>query len=547
MSHGDSSRVLPYSSSEEAAASGEPASSIDRRLETGLVLVWLIPLGVLASIALFHSLSWRMQLDTPLAHYSAFMHAEYGARPYADVFEISFPGTVLVHLGITKLVGYGDFGFMAVNFVWFLALCGVTWSFLEPFGRLIRVAVLVMFGSTYFGYGQEMPLQRDCILILPVVLALWLLTAAKLEPRLRRVAIGTLLGIAATIKPHAAIAFLPVLNYDLRQLPPSGRSAVLRLARVGLSYGAGFVVPFLFMFAWLGANGGFGAWLEMSREYLPLYLSLSDRHTVIPEGTRFWYLFQNDNAFGANFEWCFATGVGMLVAFTRTATGTRKREVVLLVALEALAFAIYPSLSGQYWDYHFVPLVFFMCVLCSFCLLPAAESAPTAERLFPKLALIFSLVTACHFAEETLGWLKGEPCPAPGDGMVDDAASYLKARLQPGDTVQPLDWTDGAAHAMLIARARLATRFMYDYHFYHHVSKPFVHELRRRFLSEFEAAKPRFVLDWHIRKLPSGDDTTTEFPQFRELLARDYQIVRSNDTYRVYERLPLAEHARVAR
>ena len=51
--------------------------------------------------------------------------------------------------------------------------------------------------------------------------------------------------------------------------------------------------------------------------------------------------------------------------------------------------------------------------------------------------------------------------------MPDDeiAAFLLAADLQPGDTVLPVDWTEGAVHAMLIAKALPASPFIYDYYF----------------------------------------------------------------------------------
>jgi hypothetical protein len=128
---------------------------------------------------------------------------------------------------------------------------------------------------------------------------------------------------------------------------------------------------------------------------------------------------------------------------------------------------------------------------------------------------------------------------------VDEIASYLRAHLAPGDTVQPLDWTGGAVHAMLIARAPIATPFVYDFYFYHHVSNPFIQRLRARFMAAMRAAPPRFVIQIETQKpWPGGADTTREFPELQALLATDYTVASRGDGYQILERVTTAPAAR---
>ena len=121
---------------------------------------------------------------------------------------------------------------------------------------------------------------------------------------------------------------------------------------------------------------------------------------------------------------------------------------------------------------------------------------------------------------------------------MDEIAAWLTERLEPGDTVQPLDWTGGSVHAMLLAKARLATRFLHDYEFYHHVSTPYVQELRTSFLSQFEDAAPRFVIEVFDASKPwvSGLDTSRSFPELEAVLRTDYSVAFAGDGYRIYER-----------
>lgn len=104
--------------------------------------------------------------------------------------------------------------------------------------------------------------------------------------------------------------------------------------------------------------------------------------------------------------------------------------------------------------------------------------------------------------------------------------------------MQPLDWTGGALHALLSARAAPATSFVYDIQFYHHVSSPYIQELRRRFITELTAARPRFIveIDDASKPWPEGPDTTHSFPALRSILARDYQVALRGAGYTIDER-----------
>ena len=104
--------------------------------------------------------------------------------------------------------------------------------------------------------------------------------------------------------------------------------------------------------------------------------------------------------------------------------------------------------------------------------------------------------------------------------------------------MQPLDWTGGAVHAMLIARARPATEFIYDFHFYHHVSNPYIQELRRRFLAEMRSAKPRFVIQFtsDVKPWPNGSDTSRQFPELQQYLEANYLPCQKTPDYVLWER-----------
>ena len=89
------------------------------------------------------------------------------------------------------------------------------------------------------------------------------------------------------------------------------------------------------------------------------------------------------------------------------------------------------------------------------------------------------------------------------------------------------------AWAMLISEAVVATPYVYDYHFYHHVSEPYIRELRRRFMRRLVKEPPRFVIDVTAKPTVGGEDTTTEFPELSELIERRYSVAHAGDGFRI--------------
>jgi hypothetical protein len=120
--------------------------------------------------------------------------------------------------------------------------------------------------------------------------------------------------------------------------------------------------------------------------------------------------------------------------------------------------------------------------------------------------------------------------------VPDAVADYLKAHLVTGDRVQPLDWTGGAVHGMLMANALPATRFLYDFHFYHHVNTPVIRRIRKEFLSALEATPPRFLIDTMGQVRPHGPGTSETFAELERWRADHYHVVESKSGYRIWER-----------
>ncbi len=213
-----------------------------------------------------------------------------------------------------------------------------------------------------------------------------------------------------------------------------------------------------------------------------------------------------------------------------------------------LGYAVYPALAGQFWDYHYMPLAYFCSISVGLCFFRSPQPAKSRFVQIMKQTLLLLIVVITLRVQLPLGTdvrsllshrRSGPEAYAPKQGRVDEMAGWLKDRLRPGDTVQPLDWVSGSIHAMLLAEAKLATQFMFDYTFYIHVSSPVVLGLRQSFMSQLREASPRFIIEVVAEYKPwvSGIDTTREFDALHHFLDDYYTVAYEGDGYLIHERM----------
>jgi len=124
------------------------------------------------------------------------------------------------------------------------------------------------------------------------------------------------------------------------------------------------------------------------------------------------------------------------------------------------------------------------------------------------------------------------------DGRVARIERVLAEVVRPGETVQPLDWTAGTLHAMLRREIRIATPFLYDYHFYHHVETAAIKGLRERFLNAMTANPPAVIVEVRgdLKPQVSGVGTTTDFPELNQILSTKYVVIYDESDFRILRR-----------
>jgi hypothetical protein len=498
----------------------------------------LVVLAATLVVSAASSLRWPYVHDSPLMLYAGWRLAQ-GYVPYRDLFDMNMPGTYFVMWMLGSVFGWSHTGFRVGDLLGVATIALATFVWLRRFGGLAALAASLLFPLWYLAAGPSTSMQREFLALVPLSVAL-AVGESSLPAAVRAVAAGLLWGVAALIKPQFLLIALVPMIYLVRSIPHSENRV-----RIATLMAAGVVAPFAAAFGFLAWRGGLDAFLDIAFNYWPLYTHLTGNHQSIAGSERLMYLTKST----MNGLWnpCVPLATAGLLAVIR-----EKKYAATAWTIVAMlpATAVYPALSGQFWPYHWLPFQYVLLCAAALNLFAAASMRWTAAVLLRTAAAASTLILVGATAMTALGGeLAGMPTNdvvrsrARAQGVPREIAEFLRDHLRAGDLVQPLDWTGGAVHGMLDARAPLATRFMYDFHFYHHVDTPYTKRLRREFLRALATGRPRFVIQvFDGRPWPSGPGTTHEFPMLQQMLESDYRVVREGETYRILERtLPGAE------
>jgi hypothetical protein len=100
--------------------------------------------------------------------------------------------------------------------------------------------------------------------------------------------------------------------------------------------------------------------------------------------------------------------------------------------------------------------------------------------------------------------------------------------------VQVLDTTEGGIHALLRLRVRQPSRFLYDFHFYHDVSDPYVRALRAELMEALRRRPPVAVVEFVPGWPEGGYERVASFPELARWLQDGYRVLEEGDGYRLY-------------
>jgi hypothetical protein len=512
-----------------------------------LLTAFLIALLALTALFVF---TWRYYHDLPIFLYISLLIDKFGVVPYRDLYEYNMPGTYFACLLIGKVTGYSEMGVRILDYVLVAVMIVLGGIWMRKLNLWAGLMGGVAWALAYFTLGPTAMIQREYMMLLPILAGLAAYTTIPAEQSVTRMFVtGLLLGSAATIKPQGFVGVLPIAWIEWQaaasESDPSVKRRLSALRRNLLWLGIGFLSPIAAMFLYLGINGALPSFFEIIFNYLPLFAQMDINHQTVSGVRRIYSVVLEFVKLGGYGIWLAPALWGAYLIQQTADLPAEKKRYSMLLTVYVIAFAVYPVFSGQFFPQHWLIFAFFLFQAAFVCLTVKIPSPSAVLRWLPAGLLMIASLTLVR--PDTLNnlWLltvKHELPAAnnPKEGRVDEIAAFLKTNLRPGDIVQPIDWVGGAVHAMLMVRVKMATPFIYDEYFYHHVNNPYVQTLRQRFVEDLERTRPRFVIEVYDDgpfSEPTGPNTSRDFPELRAFLAENYSVVQEGQGYRIYELL----------
>jgi hypothetical protein len=471
------------------------------------VVVCLVAMGTAALTLTGASLRWPLIGDATILHYVAARVLD-GAVPYRDLFDMNLPGTYLVHIAGIWLLGYGDGAFRVLDLtVLGLTLVGITLS-LARFGWVASATASLLFWLYHLTAGAPSALQRDYLQCMPLA---GMTACMALHARSRGIAwlvtAGGMLGLAASVKP-LPLVLAPVLLLLTWVEGTAGRWRRVFALAAGMAAAGGAVLT------WVSAAGGLAAFLDIVTRYLPLYAD-HFRAPVVEILTR-------PAVIGLT-PWAAA---GALLLWR-----TRRFDHTAVVLVAGLFFGIVSLVTqGKNFGYHSYPFVLFAVMLGS-----AGLAAALDRRRWAPVAIGLLLLTNAGLARRGLRYFDASQV-ARDRARVDAVAALVKPVLDRGRTVQMFDETVAGLQVLYVLHAPPATRFLNDFHFFHHEEHPYIQGLRRELLDQLRASRPGMVVVFRTgQPMPLGGlDRIKRFPEVAAWVADGYRLSHEGDVFRVY-------------
>jgi hypothetical protein len=476
--------------------------------------------AALLAYLVWGSRAWPLIHDAPLMHYIAWL-IDRGAVPYRDAFDMNFPGVYLLHWGVLHFGSAGDADWRLFDLGWLAATCVLLVLYCRHVGDgWSALAAALLFGLYHLSGGAWHAGQRDFLLCAFLLLGAWGVARGTEHGGAGPLLGGGLaLGAAMMLKPHAALywGLCAVIAARDRSGP---RSA---LGSAGLVVAAGLVVPAA-VFGWLAWRGGLRSFLEGFTGYvIPLYSQVGR--------AALWQAIEG-HAFGRSLV-VLGVILAVLALFTPPLHQPAYKGLALAGVLYGVAHFV---IQGKGWEYQLYPLVLFGCALAPAAVLSwRGPGWPRLLDLFGARRLLALAVWALLVV--VLGVKGVEALDAPWIGekarRVAAITRDLAPLVPPGGTVQVMDTTGGGIHALLRLELRQPTRFIYDFHFFHHGADARIEALRTEFRAGLESARPAAVVVLEDSWPVPGYGRLEEFPALQQWLT-SYQLTVEGAGYRIY-------------
>jgi len=500
-----------------------------------------ILLGIFLIVQAAYSLHWPIAHDEAPLFYETFLMRSEGRFPYRDIFDFQMPGSYIAYNIIGILSNFSPLRIRIIDLALLAALIFITYRAMQSYGKITAITAGILFGLKYLQGGPSLSLQREYLILIFLSLILLVGMHDSLTPK-HRLTLGLLFGLSAVIKPHAGSGLIPFLIFDIIDLIKHSNLTLLKASIKSLIPAAiGVAIPIILIGLWLALNHALTPFIDIAKNYWPLYAQINGQMEITTTDGRFSFLLSQLWKLGGNGLWLIPAAFGLYLK--------QNKQTYLLASLSFI-YAIYPALSGQFFPYHYIPFTYFIILLASTSIsttnhqpirtnsqpLTTHHSPPSLALPLSLLLLLIAIAITIKPSQTFLRQLEGKPIAIAADRAAE-LTRFLGKNLEPGDQVQPLDWTGGTLLAMLETRAPIATDYVFDFYFYHHISNPYIQSIRADFMTQLQASSPRFILEVTAIDKPwvSGEDTSRDFPELRAFLDEHYSITIQKDDYIIYE------------
>ncbi|HMS34119.1 MAG TPA: glycosyltransferase family 39 protein [Ignavibacteria bacterium] len=473
------------------------------------------------------SLNWRYYHDTPIMIYCAYL-IDSGFIPYRDFFEMNMPGIYFINLLAAKIFGWSDLSFRIFDILYLCVLSLFTFFWLKPLGKLTAASGVLLFGLYYLNENPYLILQREYIALLPFAVMLWLIIPkSKLSEGRTLFLSGILISLSFLIKPQFILLSLPAIGFFIyeNRLKLSFLKQLKYLA-------TGLVIPVIVFLLYLIITGSLNSFFDIVYNYWYLYSDLNGDHRILEGYQKITYDLKSLFS-GLNSSLLPLALMGILILSYEKP----KNKYILLLFLQLIASAVYPVISGQYFDYHWIPFHYIaLCTAANLVQLPAQKLNAEKFILFIAAMLLFAPLLKSNLGFTFYYSKKKEKIEKERFLVADEITEFLNNNLKAGDKVQPLDWSGGAIHAMLRADAKIATRFIYDFQFYHHINSPYINRLKKEFMDELVKSKPEYIIQILENKpWPIGENTSRNFEELEDFINKNYYSAKEGPGFKIYK------------
>lgn len=501
-----------------------------------ILFLMFIPLAVLFVAEAYLSLDWRMVHDSPILYYMGYLVSHFGAVPYRDFFDMNMPGAHWLNALIGSLFGFNDAGFQRANLSILLITMGLIFYWLRSFGFWPGMAGSILFGVSFYQYGPTMSMQREFIILPFILMAMIIFPYSGTGFRIWRFFMaGFFIGLSILIKPQSGlflILFLILSFYPIKK-SVNRKTSYYQM----LFFFLGSAIPILAVIIYFVINQSLTSFLEVAFKYWPLYGQINSQMEIA----------SGFKAIRAHLDGLYSIGIKALL-FAPALMGfqalsknkflaIQEREKSFVMVGGVLVSLLEVVFANKYWEYHWLPMMMFLILLSVAGLASPPFRARPQNAWISICSLILVLAFVIRPPVDFWNQLESGSPTVPQGGRVDEVANYLKVNLEPGDTVQPLDWAKGAVHSMFIVKATPASRYLYDFYFYHHISNPEIQFMRQDFIKQISISKPKVIIQYYDgRPWVSGLDTTREFPELQQFLIANYYVDKDKNGYRLWMR-----------